>query len=69
LRHDALDSNEGNLPKAKGGFAPEASKAVLAAVNLNTTIFIIFYGGVFLFLCFDLFIALHIHSFTFFQFF
>jgi hypothetical protein len=32
LRHDALDSDAGNLPEAKGGFAPAALKGLLVAV-------------------------------------
>jgi len=32
VRHDTLDSNDGNLPKAKGGTPPAASKGLLVAV-------------------------------------
>jgi hypothetical protein len=31
-RHDTLDSDARHLPKAKGGFAPAASKPLLAEV-------------------------------------
>jgi hypothetical protein len=32
LRHDALDSDDGNLPKAKGGTPLAASKGLLVEV-------------------------------------
>jgi hypothetical protein len=38
VRHDTLDSNDDNLPKAKGGFAPAVSKGLLVDVSRNATI-------------------------------
>jgi hypothetical protein len=47
LRYDAIDSDAGNLPKAKVGFASAALKALLATVNLNTTKFNCFQPSLF----------------------
>jgi hypothetical protein len=51
LRHDSLDSDGGNLPQAKGGPPPAASKAVLAAVKLNATLVYLFRRRSFFLFC------------------